>query len=120
MLELHICVTSLLSLSNFYSIEVSGRGLRLKFITLQTEQIEDHQLTNSILLPREHWHPEFEAYKEKVNPYLPKAFRKEDFMKKKGLGRRYSKHLPKLTIPLEDKAAVYKLPKSLVYEKHED
>ena len=41
-------------------------------------------------------------------------------MKKKGLGRRYSKHLPKLTIPLEDKAAVYKLPKSLVYEKHED
>ena len=41
-------------------------------------------------------------------------------MKKKGLGRRYSKHLPKLTIPLEDRAAVYKLPKSLVYENPED
>ena len=41
-------------------------------------------------------------------------------MKKKGLGRRYSKHLPKLKIPLEDRAAVYKLPKSLVYEKPDD
>jgi len=69
---------------------------------------------------REHWHPEFEAYEEKNNPYLPKAFRKEDFMKKKGLGRRYSKHLPKLTIPLEEKAAVYKLPKSLVHERADD
>jgi len=69
---------------------------------------------------REHWHPEFEAYEEKNNPYLPKAYRAEDYMKKKGLGRRYNKHLPKLSIPLEDKAAVYKLPKSLVYEKPED
>ena len=41
-------------------------------------------------------------------------------MKKKGLGRRYSKYLPKLKLPLEDKAAVYKLPKSLVYEKQDD
>ena len=49
-------------------------------------------------------------------PYLPKAYRKEDFMKKKGLGRRYNKHLPKLTVPLEDTAAVYKLPKTK-YEK---
>lgn len=49
-------------------------------------------------------------------PYLPKAFRKEDFMKKKGLGRRYNKHLPKLTVPLEETAAVYKLPKTK-YEK---
>jgi len=69
---------------------------------------------------REHWHPEFEAYEEKTNPYLPKAYRKEDFMKKKGLGRRYSKYLPKLKLPLEDKAAVYKLPKTLVYEKPDD
>jgi len=69
---------------------------------------------------REHWHPEFEAYEEKNNPYLPKAYRAEDYMKKKGLGRRYNKYLPKLSIPLEDKAAVYKLPKSLVYEKPED
>ena len=77
-------------------------------------------LINSILLLREHWHPEFEAYEEKTNPYLPKAYRKEDFMKKKGLGRRYSKYLPKLKLPLEDKAAVYKLPKTLVYEKPDD
>lgn len=77
-------------------------------------------LINPIHLFREHWHPEFEAYEEKNNPYLPKAFRKEDFMKKKGLGRRYSKLLPKLTIPLEERAAVYKLPKSLVHERPED
>ena len=37
-------------------------------------------------------------------------------MKKKGLGRRYNKYLPKLTIPLEDQAAVYKLPNTK-YEK---
>ena len=49
---------------------------------------------------------------------MPKAFRKEDFMKKKGLGRRYSKHNPKLTIPLEDEAAVYKLPNTK-YKKPE-
>ena len=67
---------------------------------------------------REHWHPEFEQYEEKTLPYLPKAFRKEDFMKKKGLGRRYSKHLPKLTVPLEDTAAVYKLPDTK-YKKSE-
>jgi len=65
---------------------------------------------------REHWHPEFMQYEEKTFPYLPKAFRKEDYMKKKGLGRRYNKYLPKLTIPLEDQAAVYKLPNTK-YEK---
>jgi len=65
---------------------------------------------------REVWHPEFTEYEEKSMPYLPKAYRKEDFMKKKGLGRRYNKHLPKLTVPLEETAAVYKLPKTK-YEK---
>ena len=53
---------------------------------------------------------------EKSNPYLPKAKRSQDFMKKKGLGRRYNRYLPKLTIPLEDQTAVYKLPKTK-YEK---
>merc|ERR1712137_1077502 len=65
---------------------------------------------------REHWHPEFMEYEEKTLPYLPKAYRSKDYMKKKGLGRRYNKYLPKLTIPLEDEAAVYKLPKTK-YEK---
>ena len=55
-------------------------------------------------------------YEEKTLPYLPKAYRSKDYMKKKGLGRRYNKYLPKLTIPLEDEAAVYKLPKTK-YEK---
>ena len=87
--------------------------------TLNTVEIICIIIEYSIIF-REHWHPEFEAYEEKNNPYLPKAFRAEDFMKKKGLGRRYSKYLPKLTIPLEDKAAVYKLPKSLVYERPDD
>ena len=73
---------------------------------------------NLILFSREVWHPEFTEYEEKHMPYLPKAFRKEDYMKKKGLGRRYSKYLPKLSVPLEDQAAVYKLPKTK-YEKPE-
>ena len=111
-------------LSNFFSSDLRGRGLRVtlvKFIThFKLNKLNIIKLINSILLPREHWHPEFEAYEEKTNPYLPKAYRKEDFMKKKGLGRRYSKYLPKLKLPLEDKAAVYKLPKSLVYEKQDD
>ena len=67
---------------------------------------------------REQWHPEFMEYKERRPPYVPKAFRKEDFMKKKGLGRRYSRYNPKLTVPLEEHAAVYKLPKTK-YEKPE-
>ena len=57
-------------------------------------------------------------YGEKNNPYLPKAYRSQDFMKKKGLGRRYNKYLPKLSVPLEDQAAVYKLPNTK-YEKDE-
>merc|ERR1712241_400001 len=67
---------------------------------------------------REQWHPEFMEYKERRPPYVPKAFRKEDFMKKKGLGRRYSRYNPKLSVPLEEHAAVYKLPKTK-YEKPE-
>ena len=67
----------------------------------------------------EHWHPEFMEYEEKTHPYQAKAFRSEDWMKKKGLGRRYNKYLPKLSIPLEDEAAVYKLPKT-EYEKDQD
>eukprot|EP00092_Neocalanus_flemingeri_P010485 GFUD01011296.1.p1 GENE.GFUD01011296.1~~GFUD01011296.1.p1 ORF type:complete len:107 (-),score=25.69 GFUD01011296.1:15-335(-) len=61
-------------------------------------------------LGKEHWHPEFETYDEKNHRYIPKAKRPEDFMRKKGLGRRYSKWQPKLSIPLEEKAVVYKLP----------
>jgi len=69
-------------------------------------------------LGREHWHPEFESLDEKKNRYIPKALRPHDFMKKKGLGRRYGKHLPKLSIPLEEKATVYKLP-NVNYEPEE-
>lgn len=50
--------------------------------------------------------------KENNPPYVPKAMRKEDYMRKKGLGRRYNKYLPKLTVPLEDTAAIYKLPET--------
>jgi len=71
-------------------------------------------------LGKEHWHPEFETYDEKNNRYIPKALRPEEFMRKKGLGRRYSKWLPKLSIPLEEKAAVYKLPKSTSYQPPEE
>jgi len=66
-------------------------------------------------LGKEHWHPEFESYDAKNHRYIPKAMRPEDYMRKKGLGRRYNKWKPKLTVPLEDKAAVYKLPKTLEY-----
>jgi len=61
---------------------------------------------------REHWHPEFMEVKENNPPYVPKAMRKEDYMRKKGLGRRYNKYLPKLTVPLEETAAIYKLPET--------
>merc|ERR1712172_196729 len=37
---------------------------------------------------REHWHPEFMEYGEKNNPYLPKAYRSQDFMKKKRSGKK--------------------------------
>jgi len=69
-------------------------------------------------LGREHWHPEFESLDEKNPRYIPKALRPHDFMRKKGLGRRYGKHMPKLNIPLEEKAAIYKLPK-VAYEPPE-
>jgi len=67
-------------------------------------------------LGKEHWHPEFMSLDENQHRYIPKALRPEDFMRKKGLGRRYSKWQPKLSIPLEDKAAVYKLPKTVDYQ----
>jgi len=70
-------------------------------------------------LGKEHWHPEFESYDNKKNRYIPKALRPEDYMRKKGLGRRYNKFLPKLTVPLEEKAAVYKLPKTTSYQPPE-
>jgi len=62
-------------------------------------------------LGRNHWHPEFESLDKPRGKYIPKAMRPEDFMRKKGLGRRYNKYAPNLTVPLEDAAAVYKLPK---------
>lgn len=61
-------------------------------------------------LGKEHWHPEFMSLDDKRHRYIPKALRPEDYMRKKGLGRRYNKWKPKLTIPLEDRPAVYKLP----------
>jgi len=67
-------------------------------------------------LGRNHWHPEFETLDEPHGKYIPKAMRPEEFMRKKGLGRRYNKYAPKLAVPLEDTAAVYKLPKSVEYQ----
>lgn len=72
-----------------------------------------------IILFREHWHPEFESLDENQHGYIPKAKRPEPWMMKKGLGRRYNKHLPKLAVPMEDTAAVYRLPKTLEYEPEE-
>ena len=64
----------------------------------------------TFFLFREHWHPEFMSLDDKRHRYIPKALRPEDYMRKKGLGRRYNKWKPKMTIPLEDRPAVYKLP----------
>lgn len=70
-------------------------------------------------LGKEHWHPEFESLDENQHGYIPKAKRPEPWMMKKGLGRRYNKHLPKLAVPMEDTAAVYRLPKTVEYEPEE-
>lgn len=92
----------------------------LKHLSLTKKIVFKTQLNitlNSSTFPfSEHWHPEFMEYGEMTHPYQPKAYRSEDWMKKKGLGRRYSKYHPKLSIPLEDEALVYKLPKTN-YEK---
>ena len=68
---------------------------------------------------RNHWHPEFETLDEPHGRYIPKAMRPEEYMRKKGLGRRYNRYAPKLTVPLEETAAVYKLPKSVEYQPEE-
>ena len=65
---------------------------------------------------RNHWHPEFETLDQPQGKYIPKAMRPEDWMRKKGLGRRYNRYAPKLAVPLEEKAAVYKLPKTVEYQ----
>jgi len=70
-------------------------------------------------LGRNHWHPEFETLDEPHGKYIPKAMRPEEYMRKKGLGRRYNRYAPKLTVPLEETAAVYKLPKSVEYQPEE-
>lgn len=71
-------------------------------------------------LGREHWHPEFKTLDEQQNRYIPKWYR-EPWQRKKGLGRRYSKHAPKLKIPLQDEPlSVHELPKSTRYVKPEE
>merc|ERR1711874_350748 len=50
---------------------------------------------------QEHFHPEFKKYDEERQRYLPKGFR-EPWQRKRGMGRRYYRYLPKLKIPLEE------------------
>merc|ERR1711874_702461 len=52
-------------------------------------------------LGKEHFHPEFKKYDEERQRYLPKGFR-EPWQRKRGMGRRYYRYLPKLKIPLEE------------------
>lgn len=52
-------------------------------------------------LGKEHFHPEFKQYDEVRHRYLPRAFR-ERWQTKPGLGRRYSRRLPKLQVPLKE------------------
>jgi len=52
-------------------------------------------------LGKEHFHPEFKQYDEVKHRYLPRAFR-ERWETRPGLGRRYSRKLPKLRVPLEE------------------
>merc|ERR1712059_82789 len=58
---------------------------------------------------KQHWHPEFKQWDEEKSRYIPKWFR-EPWMRKKGLHRRDHKYAPKVTVPLQDKVSVYKLP----------
>ena len=53
---------------------------------------------------RQHWHPEFKQYDEERHRYVPKGYR-EPWQRKWGLGRRYSKNAPKVTVPLQDKVS---------------
>ena len=58
---------------------------------------------------RQHWHPEFKQYDETRHRYVPKGYR-EPWQRKYGLGRRYSKNAPKVTVPLQDKVSEFQMP----------
>jgi len=58
---------------------------------------------------RQHWHPEFKQYDEARHRYVPKGYR-EPWQRKYGLGRRYSKNAPKVTVPLQDKVSEFQMP----------
>jgi len=58
---------------------------------------------------RQHWHPEFKQYDEERHRYVPKAYR-EPWQRKYGMGRRYSKNAPKVTVPLQDKVSEFQMP----------
>jgi len=67
-------------------------------------------------LGKEHFHPEFKKYDEERQRYLPKGFR-EPWQRKRGMGRRYYRYLPKLKIPLEEDSGPFpnqRLPESTV------
>ena len=71
-------------------------------------QCDDGDLPNQTynklnsFVSRQHWHPEFKQYDEARHRYVPKGYR-EPWQRKYGLGRRYSKNAPKVTVPLQDK-----------------
>ena len=62
---------------------------------------QTYNILNSFV-SRQHWHPEFKQYDEARHRYVPKGYR-EPWQRKYGLGRRYSKNAPKVTVPLQDK-----------------
>jgi len=67
---------------------------------LGTRRARWWQMTQVSHMGKEHWHPEFKSFDEPKHRYLPRAYR-ERWQTKPGLGRRYSRHLPKLKIPLQ-------------------
>ena len=87
------CVIVLLSLGETY--------LHMYKVTMAMYQLQTYNTLNSFVA-RQHWHPEFKQYDEARHRYVPKGYR-EPWQRKYGLGRRYSKNAPKVTVPLQDK-----------------
>ena len=87
------CVIVLLSLGETY--------LHMYSVTMAMYQLQTYNTLNSFV-SRQHWHPEFKQYDEARHRYVPKGYR-EPWQRKYGLGRRYSKNAPKVTVPLQDK-----------------
>merc|ERR1712032_1252509 len=68
---------------------------------------EDRQ--HGLLLIHHRVNNHMKQYDEERHRYVPKAYR-EPWQRKYGLGRRYSKNAPKVTVPLQDKVSEFQMP----------